>query len=101
MNCKTQKDKPKEESTPLIFKVYLLTSGFVSVLYNDTMSLKELREIVCTKRCLPPDQHGFVHLDSLTGEFLPLNLTLGELSHKKGLRLLESKLNVPYITFNS
>lgn len=96
-----EENRSNEESKqPLIFKVFLLTSGFVSVLFKDTMTLKELREIVCTKRCLPPDQHGFVDLDSSNGEFLPLNITLGELAHKEGVRLLESNFQIFFFFVN-
>jgi hypothetical protein len=54
------------------------------------MTLKELREIVCTKRVLPVEQYAFQILDSNV-VINPDNTTLGELNEREGLRLVESK----------
>lgn len=85
-------DENSTSKTKLTFKVYFLTSGFVTVLNDNSMTLKELRDIVCSKRCLPPEQHGFVALDSIGGDFLALNLTLGEIP-EGCVRLVESTLS--------
>ena len=54
------------------------------------MTLKDLREIVCTKRCLPTESYGFqTSAGHSNSSFLALDMKLSEFASRGVLRLEE------------
>jgi hypothetical protein len=72
------------------FRVYLpQEAGFLSVVYKDSMTTNELMQTVCTRRALSSEQWVFQHMENNV-VIVPDGTTLGELTEKEGLRLVES-----------
>lgn len=82
LTCAVEQETVQEFTGPRLFKVFLPNeSGFISVMYNDSMTLQELRETVCTKRRLElqPNSYGFHYKGGDPHEWLSLDKKLSEL----------------------
>lgn len=64
----------------------------MSLVFKDKMTLREVREFVCTKRAVPPENFVFQHLDDHSTNTLSVDLTLMELGEKvNAIKLLDRK----------
>lgn len=81
-----EQEQPKVTPTSIaalrLFKVFFpqFRNSYVSLIYKENMTLKEVREFVCNKRQLPPDQFSFQHCDTVSSTaFLPIDMLLKDI----------------------